>query len=144
MCGTYINILHACIAIAIRAMHSKLDEQSASILCLQNVPDFLFWVKWNKLGVKLINVGKYTEAESETRYTRTAIIRGFIITGYSVYCHPLIAVISSHAWRTISVPYWLHTMSINKKKKTRLPITSVTTVWNMYLLKCDRGIHETN
>lgn len=43
-------------------------------------------------------------------------MRGFIITGYSAYCHPLIAVISSHAWRTISIPYWLHIMSINTKK----------------------------
>lgn len=63
------------------------------ILCLLNVLDFFFWVKWKKLGVKLINVGKYIEVESEIWYIWIVIIWGFIIIGYLVYCYFLIVVI---------------------------------------------------
>lgn len=86
------------------------------ILCLLNVLDFFFWVKWNKLGVKLINVGKYIEVESEIWYIWIVIIWGFIIIGYLVYCYFLIVVIFLYVWCIISVFYWLYIMFINKKK----------------------------
>lgn len=86
------------------------------ILCLLIVLDFFFWVKWNKLGVKLINVGKYIEVESEIWYIWIVIIWGFIIIGYLVYCYFLIVVIFLYVWCIISVFYWLYIMFINKKK----------------------------